>query len=714
MVTEPILGRRTLSAIFFLAGLMITGSVHAASFERRVLGLYSSAEGKTEVYNPLRGNTEMVLNHLGLKLEYHDLETGVPEASVAESYRGFLIWLDGQALRNPDVFWSWVGTQLAAGRRVVFLGGIAPLYDAETGKAVPLQRVNAALSSLGLRLGSYETDLPLDIELLHKQPEIVEFERSLTNELSLFREQRSIDPSNVVHLKLRQKSSGAESDAVVVSPSGGAVAAGYLMYADPVTARRQWRVNPFAFLSETLGVRRSPRPDVTTLFGRRLFYTHIDGDGIANRSLATRVFSGKIVLEEILEAYPEIPFTVSVIGVEVDTELRGSKETQAIARSSFRLPNVEAASHTFTHPLVWNVEMVPDEEIQYYEETVGGIVASGRAILPWSVPGYEFDPVAETALACRQVEDLLPPGKTCRLLLWSGNCLPDEETLRVTTEAGLLNMNGGDARFDGAFPSYAYVTPLYRQSGSYYQIHSSNSNENTYTDLWRNRFGAFQTVLQTFENTESPRRVSPINVYYHFYSAERPAGLHALKRVYQWVKAQNTFPVYASRYAEMVLGFIETEIDELRPGVWGVRQNGACRTIRFDTADHVDVAASTGVLGYRRYQGALYVTLDDSDDHVIVLADLPDRSFHLVESSADVSHFEALEKGFAFRSTPFGPSRFVWKNAGADVGYEVTVLSGNGPQTTVVRSDNAGMLLLNITQPGPLTIRVVPDAESSS
>ena len=96
-------------------------------------------------------------------------------------------------------------------------------------------------------------------------------------------------------------------------------------------------------------------------------------------------------------------------------------------------------------------------------------------------------------------------------------------------------MNGGDSRLDGEYPSYHYVAPLYRQHEGFYQIHSSNSNENTYTNLWSGPFGGYVNAIQTFANTDSPRRILPVNVYYHFYSGERQAALEALRIVYNWV-----------------------------------------------------------------------------------------------------------------------------------------------------------------------------------
>jgi hypothetical protein len=71
-----------------------------------------------------------------------------------------------------------------------------------------------------------------------------------------------------------------------------------------------------------------PAPDITTENGRRLFFSHIDGDGFP--SLAE--FPGsppaaEVLLKEILEKY-RVPTTVSVIEAEVPRPMAFTSENQ--------------------------------------------------------------------------------------------------------------------------------------------------------------------------------------------------------------------------------------------------------------------------------------------------------------------------------------------------------------------------------------------------
>jgi hypothetical protein len=273
-------------------------------------------------------------------------------------------------------------------------------------------------------------------------------------------------------------------------------------------------------------------------------------------------------------------------------------------------------------------------------------------------------------------------------------------------------MNGGDSRFDGDFPSYSNVAPLYRQVGQQFQIHSSNSNENTYTNLWSGPYGAYQTVLQTFQNTETPRRILPINVYYHFYSGERQAALLALKRVYEWAVGQREeiFPLYASRFIDVVHGFISTGIDRLDDRTWRVSDNGQCRTIRFDDCSlYPDLDRSRGILGFRHYQGCLYVSLDDSADHLIALAATPPQQPHLVQATADVLDLTIDSANIIrFRSDALAQATFAWANLLPRTDFAVRIEATSGETVQTVRTDADGKLRFTVPLRGPATLSISP------
>src|SRR5204862_449411 len=80
-------------------------------------------------------------------------------------------------------------------------------------------------------------------------------------------------------------------------------------------------------------------------------------------------------------------------------------------------------------------------------------------------------------------------------------------------------------------------------------------NENVYTNLWTGPFYGYERAIETFELTERPYRLKPINIYYHAYSASKRASLSALDKVYQWALSQPVMNLYASEYVQKVLDF---------------------------------------------------------------------------------------------------------------------------------------------------------------
>ncbi|MDA1353064.1 MAG: hypothetical protein O3A01_01170 [bacterium] len=508
-------------------------------------------------------------------------------------------------------------------------------------------------------------------------------------------------------LTLKHTPTGATTSPVAILENGGLLLHDYAVYRSPAGVAWHYYTDPFFFLNKALKLNDLPRPDITTINGKRIFFTHIDGDGFINPTYFDRgMMSGESIYKEILTRYPEIPFTVSVITSEIDPKYKGSADSHAMARRLFLLPNVEAATHTFSHPLIWDRTIIPDYTVDSYGREVRIKTFSNNALLSWRLPGYSFSPEAETIGSIHTINtQLLPEGKTARLVLWSGNTRPNETTLKVTSENGLLNMNGGDSRFDPTRPSYLGVSPFYRKLGNYYQIYSANANENLYTDLWSKQFGAFKNVIQTFENTESPKRVSAMNAYYHFYSGERRSSLQALHVIYNYALKSDAFMVYASRYVQTVNGFISTKIDRISPSKWRVWDTGELRTIRFDSTMNVDLPASTGVIGFTHINDALYVHLDASDIHTIALTDAAPQSTYLISANHDVSIIKNKPNMLEFRASNLGEMVGEWGGFLPNKNYSVR-WTGNVNGTLVSRSDAFGRVAYRVPATGNVDVRI--------
>src|SRR5260370_160047 len=230
-------------------------------------------------------------------------------------------------------------------------------------------------------------------------------------------------------------------------------------------------------------------------------------------------------------------------------------------------------------------------------------------------------------------ERLLPPGKRVRLFQWSGSTGVTEDAIAALDRLGVPNINGGDTMRDREWPSYTRVAPLMRQVGRHWQTYTSASTENISTELWTGPFYGFRHVIETYENTERPRRVAPVNVYYHYYSGERVASLAALQYVHEWVLRQSLARIFTSEYLAIVEGFRTARIARVPEG-WRISDHRALCTVRFDdTRAHLDLDRSSGVLGYLHHQGALYVHLAGPGPALIARRDRPPATAYLVQAS---------------------------------------------------------------------------------
>ena len=392
----------------------------------------------------------------------------------------------------------------------------------------------------------------------------------------------------------------------MTGPAGGFAMDEFIRWQDPVTFKKQWYLNPFRFFREALGLEGEPAPDPTTLNGLRVAISHIDGDAFGGQSrIEGKPLCGEVIRDLVLRKF-NFPVTVSVIVGEVAPEAIGNETLVGLAREIFALPNVEPASHSYSHPYYWDPEFVGKS--RYHR--LHGIV----------IPGYDFDPAMEIDGSVEYItRSLSPPGKPCRVFLWTGNCEPRPSDVARCDRLGLLNMNGGDTLFDDVSDSYSSVAPYYRNVGGHYQIHTGQANENILTNLWQGPYHGFRNIITTMKRTGSPRRIAPIDIYYHFYSAEYPASLKALQDVYAWVLKQEVAPMFASGYIEMVGGYLKAHMTEKGPGLYEIRNYGACTTVRFEDASlQVDPARSENVLGWVREDQGLYVSLAPGRDRAVV------------------------------------------------------------------------------------------------
>lgn len=621
----------------------------ASAVKRTVLAFWDSSEveRKESSFSEIHQNLEMVLNHYGLKVEFVDISQGVPsylfKAKNLEKYRGVVTWFLDNQMEDPRTYLKLLKQIRERNLPLMILGNLGFLIkDRDKHEEFNPKIINKYLNPFGLEYqGDYfDNPMLLQAEIL-KNPHWVEFERKISNELSSVRVVKRIGGSGETWLKVKIQGTQQSSDVIFVNPHITYVQSGYGVFSNPITFKKQWRVDPFELVKRTFFKKGMElTPDITTLYGSRTFYTHIDGDGFINVSqIDHKSYSGEIIAKDIIKGY-KLPIMVSIIIAEISPQYLGNKSVEKKVRSIFRLPNVEVGSHTFSHPMSWALKPSLEERESYLKEKEA--LKHKGPIVGYPIKNYVMNYQEEVIASLDYInKNLMPENKKAKTLLWSGSCMPPREPLRLLDEYHYLNMNGGDGKFDGPSASYTGLSSLYRSVDGYIQVYSSNANENLYTNLWEGPYSGFREVIEAFKNTEKPIRVRPINIYYHFYSGERVSSLKALKETYDFALSQKINPIFPSRYIEMVHGWISTKIKKIEENHYHLSNYGKLRTFRLDREGvYPDYQKTKNIIGHTFLNGSLYIFIGSAPDTELFFTKREPKKDYISEASVLINSFK--------------------------------------------------------------------------
>jgi hypothetical protein len=184
-----------------------------------------------------------------------------------------------------------------------------------------------------------------------------------------------------------------------------------------------------------------------------------------------------------------------------------------------------------------------------------------------------------------------------------------------------------------------------------YQVFAPIENENVYTNDWRGPFYGYDRVIETFELNDRPRRLSPISIYYHFYSGTKPASLASLRRVYDWALSKETTRLYLSEYAAKVRAFQETTLARrIDDGVWELEGLGELRTLRLPAAlGWPDLTRSVGIAGVRDVAEGRYVHVARQGAVVLALTGTAPTWPVLESANGRVLAWKGTARGAALR-----------------------------------------------------------------
>ncbi|UXI04058.1 endo alpha-1,4 polygalactosaminidase [Photobacterium sp. TY1-4] len=543
---------------------------------KRVLGLFDGSEAAFN-RSLCHRMIAMPLEYKGYVPDCRDINTVNFDRLDINRYAGIVAWLEESAYNRNPRLQIWLAQHLGQ-RPVLFL------------KALP------TLASLRSQLGLRETgELNRQVTITRGQEWLSENYPLRFSQFETYPKWVSIKPE-VQPLILAQDQTEQAAGLLFKAAWGGAA-----LLPLPVTmlanSKEAWYIDPFRLIDETLNLPPIPAADVTTETGRRVLTSHVDGDGFPSIAwFPGKPYTAEVLMEHVFKAYA-IPQTVSVIEGEVGKDglyPKKSAELEAIARQIFALPNIEIASHTFSHPFFWD-DTVSVEEKQYGDH------------LP--IPGYEVDYRKEIIGSINYINQrLAPKGKKAKLILWSGRADPDEKTLAIAEQANVLNVNGGNTYVVRGNQSLTQVSPTIAWYPSAVHVYAPVLNENLYTNLWTEHFDGYSRAVETFKLLGSPRRLKSISIYYHMYSGAYPASLKGLTDVYDWAIQQEVTPLYLSEYAARAKALYETGLARTLDGQWLITSSGV-QSIRLPHELGTPVMQQSTIAGWNDGEDGKYLIL---------------------------------------------------------------------------------------------------------
>ncbi len=611
---------------------------------RRILMIHSPLASEYE----LPGNVAarmgaMPLQHLGYVVDYAD-PRNLPAQSLSGRYAGIVVWLAarGEAADNQRLI-AWLGKQKAENIPLVFMHQLEGLLDTPLGKSLGVEMRPAAAENAPLQILQQSALLGFE-----RQP------RAHPDEFMSVALTQGEPLLTLARGKTRQV-------AAALTPWGGYVMFPHAVATLPNDEENRWVIDPFGFFRAALRLPTMPAPDVTTESGRRILLVHMDGDGFVSRSeLANNPFAGEVVRDRIVRKYA-LPMTLSIIEAELSPQglyPQHARQLEAVARDIFRAPHVEMASHTYSHPFVWRSASSTND---------AGANGEGYHL---TLPGYRFNLQREIEGSIRYIESrLAPPGKKVAMLLWSGDCNPGRDALEWTRRLGVLNMNGGDTIATRSRATLTEVEGLgIPRPDGLFQVYAPNQNENVYTNNWTGPFYGFERAIETYELTEKPRRLKPIDIYFHAYIATKHAGMRSLDKVFAYAQAQETTPLFASEYARKVLDFPGIAIARTTltsEAGWRIRGAEHLRTLRLPAAlGAPDLVASEAIAGYAPHDGETYVHLSAASAELRLGAGTPEAPApRLISANARIESATRSADGSAWHLRGHVPLRFALAHA---------------------------------------------------
>jgi hypothetical protein len=596
-------------------------------YPRKILSIYNDEASKDFSKTSALRLIPFILEYLGYQVVGINPDKE-PLPEINDEYKGIIVWPETYTFKKENIFYEWIIKNIENNIKTVFIDFFGFSLD------------NEKLKKLKIKTDPNLANPDENFRVINKT-DYTGFEADIN-----FSWTDTLFESDGLPVILLENSKKQKHIPIAITEWGGYISSNSGKIS---TIYEMWIIDPFKFLKDSLKLDEIPAPDITTENGKRIFFSHIDGDGFKEVAVfAKKKYASEIIRDEIIKKY-YLPFSVSIIEGEISSKL--SKENlkfENIAKTIFSLENVEIASHSFSHPFKWR-------DIELKEKT---------QLYNLEIKGYNFDLKREIKGSADYInQDLAPKGKKTTIFFWTGDCNPSEEALKVVYQSGLLNINGGGSTMTNITPYISANFPIGIKKGEYYQIYAPNNNENTYTNLWTSNFYGYSNIIQTLKLTDKPRRLKPMNIYYHFYSGSKLSSLKALKEVYNFTLSQNPIPMFASDYILRALDFYDTVIGrDIADNVWIIKTDGNLKTLKLPFDKQKFPIITNDILGFNKYNDMLYIHLGNKNEYKLKISNTEPKTPYLKEANGIVKTQLVDRNFFKISLKGYIPINIIMKN----------------------------------------------------
>ncbi|TGN37579.1 hypothetical protein E4L95_22640, partial [Paracoccus liaowanqingii] len=318
-----------------------TGAFACSAVPRTTLALYDGTREAEPRDTRIHRHAELVLNHLGQRVIYHDLsQGGAPPVDPAE-VRLVLSWLDEPAEGLADLD-GWLAQEAFCdgGPRIVAMGSLSPWTD------LPPATAQRALQAMGIATDGVVHAVGASAQVSGRDAALTDHEADY---LILPDEYAGVTATPAGRSLLQLTSQGSVIDLAVLGPAGGYLQDGAAVQMD-AQGQAAWITDPFAVFGQVLDQDAVPRPDPTTRHGLRSFFVTVAPEGWLD-VMPTRSFgeperlASEVLVERLVEPFADLPMSVAVLAGDLLPGLGGplaDRGRQAASRA-FAAPHVQGA-----------------------------------------------------------------------------------------------------------------------------------------------------------------------------------------------------------------------------------------------------------------------------------------------------------------------------------------------------------------------------------